>query len=303
MLKRMGRAPDERMFRKYAELEGWQTGLWGEYYIVYDVKEDDNAMDVYLKSVPHAAVCPCCGEESTKLSSGYGRTLKDIPLKGLMTTLLHVQTYKYICQNPDCSVKMFADPLPFAHLNEYRTDRLTQLILGMSMCMSNEGTSRVLRLMGVSVSADAVDRLWKKVQLRDLPDGETIGIDDIALRKGQTYATSVYGEDHQLIAILDGRTADDVKGWLASHPKIRRVARDRASAYASAISEVLPEAVQTADRFHLLQNLLKHLEKVLKDDLPEEFWAGENGLMEKDEVKWTRKTESTQSPVDTSGLR
>ena len=46
------------------------------------------------------------------------------------------------------------------------------------------------------------------------------------------------------------------------------VARDRASAYAAAINAVLPECVQVADRFHLLQNLLEHLKDIFKADMP-----------------------------------
>ena len=34
------------------------------------------------------------------------------------------------------------------------------------------------------------------------------------------------------------------------HHKVRIVARDRASAYATAISEILPDCIQVADRFH-----------------------------------------------------
>lgn len=112
--------------------------MWGSDYFVHAVEESDSEMDIHLKSVPHAAICPECGQETTKLACGYGKTLVDIPLKGLLPTRIHVQTYKYVCESDSCPVKVFADPLPFAHLNEYRTDRLNQLILGMSIFMSNE---------------------------------------------------------------------------------------------------------------------------------------------------------------------
>lgn len=83
---------------------------------------------------------------------------------------------------------------------------------------------------------------------------EEIGVDDVAIRKGQTYATAIYDlRDHHLIALLDGRDGEPLKEWLRSHNKVRLVARDRASAYASAINEILPDCMQVADRFHLLQ--------------------------------------------------
>jgi len=48
-----------------------------------------------------------------------------------------------------------------------------------------------------------------------------------------------------------------------SNKHIKTVTRDRASAYAKAISEVLPDAMQIADRFHLHQNLLEAITKAL----------------------------------------
>ncbi|MBD5560514.1 MAG: ISL3 family transposase, partial [Clostridia bacterium] len=290
------------MYKHYEALKNWDNGLWGDNYFVHKVSETDKEINIFLKAIPHEAVCPDCGKTSSKLACGTSRTLRDLPFKGLLATTLHVQTYRYVCTNPECPGKVFSDPLPFAHFGEYRTDRLNTLILGMSIFMSNEGTSRVLGHMGITVSTDAIRRLWQKVQFEDLPDIEEIGIDDIALRKGQSYATSLYSADHRLIAILEGRTADDVKQWLAQHPKIKRVARDRASAYASALAEVLPDAMQVADRFHLLQNLLKQLNDILQNDLPPEFWIGTDGLMEKSEVNWAPAEQNTQPLVDTSML-
>ncbi len=41
------------------------------------------------------------------------------------------------------------------------------------------------------------------------------------------------------------------------------VSRDRASAKALAVSQVLPHATQVADRYHLVQNLREHLQRLL----------------------------------------
>ena len=49
--------------------------------------------------------------------------------------------------------------------------------------------------------------------------------------------------DHHLLALLEGRDAENLKEWLNNHNKIKIVARDRASSYAAAISEILPNCI------------------------------------------------------------
>src|SRR6266566_2646403 len=66
-----------------------------------------------------------------------------------------------------------------------------------------------------------------------------------------------------LSLIIPDRTAEAVLPWLASHQEIEVVSRDRASAYADAVKQALPHAVQVADRYHLIQNLREHLQQFL----------------------------------------
>jgi len=49
--------------------------------------------------------------------------------------------------------------------------------------------------------------------------------------------------------------------WLK--PEIEVVSRDRASSYADAVKRALPHAIQVADRYHLVQNLREHLQRLL----------------------------------------
>lgn len=44
--------------------------------------------------------------------------------------------------------------------------------------------------------------------------------------------------------------------------------RDRASAYAKAVEEILPDCIQIADRFHLHQNLLEAVKSVINSAVP-----------------------------------
>lgn len=91
-----------------------------------------------------------------------------------------------------------------------------------------------------------------------------MGIDDFALRRADSYGTILINlETRRPLDLVPDRTAEAVKPWLARHPEIQVVSRDRASAFADAVSQVLPHATQVADRYHLVQNLREHLQRLL----------------------------------------
>jgi len=72
-----------------------------------------------------------------------------------------------------------------------------------------------------------------------------LGIDDFAMRCGDKYGTILINiETGRPLDLLPDRTAEAVKPPLASHPEIQVVSRDRASAFADAVSQVLPHAME-----------------------------------------------------------
>ena len=272
--------------------------LWGDNYFMYDHLEDETAVHIFLKAKPHSCRCPVCAAESRQLHATYTRVLQDTPIH-CKKTFLHVKVYKYNCVNPHCSRKVFMEELPFAKASQVRTDALNALILGIAMFLSNEGASRILSLIGVKISNDTIQSLYDRIAFGDDLDVEGIGVDDVAIRKGQTYATAIYDiKDHQLITLLNGRDGEPLKEWLKDHGKVKLAARDRSSAYASAINEVMPECVQVADRFHLLQNLLTDLKDMVKEDIPDKLYLEDGQLLAKAPQKVPRDKKPTEAFLD-----
>ena len=254
--------------------------LFGEENNVYDWKETERENHIYMKSKSRNGNCPACGELSSSYHGTYERKIQSAPIR-MKTSYLYIKSYKYNCVNNDCSQKVFMEKLSFASPRSVRTSELESIILCVSIFLSNEGSSKVLGLMGIKVSDTTIKRIYDKMAIAPEENIEGVGIDDVAIRKGQNYATAIYDlKDRHLVALLDGRDADTLKAWLKTHTKIKTVARDRASAYAKAISEILPDCMQVADRFHLIANLIDKMREIFKEDIPAELFIKDGKVLD-----------------------
>jgi transposase len=102
-----------------------------------------------------------------------------------------------------------------------------------------------------------------------MPTLQAVGVDEWAWRRGHRYGTILVDlATHRVVDLLPDRSAASVAAWLAQHPTITAVCRDRSDLYADGIRRGAPQAVQVVDRFHLVHNLRQALEAVLLDRRP-----------------------------------
>jgi transposase len=193
-----------------------------------------------------------------------------LPILGKSVNL-HIAQKKYFCDNDECETDIFTERTDFIEPGSQFTARCREYMLKVATLASCEAAVKILAFQGIRVSGDTLLNMLKAAGKEYISKaGTKIGVDDWAYRRGQSYGTIICDlETHDIIEVLESRDGKVLENWLMGHPGIEVVSRDRASSYSSAVSNVLPAAVQIADRFHITKNLLDALNDTMKGFLPE----------------------------------
>jgi transposase len=219
-----------------------------------------------LTATAPTVACPRCALSSSSVHSRYQRHLTDLPW-GTHAVHLQLTVRKFFCRNPTCARRIFTERLPdFAATYARKTMRLVTALQAIGVALGGNAGARLAARLRLPTSAATVLRLVRTAPLPYPPALQAVGIDEWAWRRGHRYGTILVDlATHRVIDLLPDRAAASVAAWLAQHPTVTTVCRDRSDLYADGIRRGAPQAVQVVDRFHLVQNLRQALEAVLLD--------------------------------------
>ena len=186
------------------------------------------------------------------------------------TVRLQLTVWKFFCRNPTCARRIFTERLPdFVAAYTRHTSRVVAALQAIGMALGGNAGARLAAHLRLPTTPTTLLRLIRGAPLPPTPALQALGIDEWAWRRGHRYGTILVDLlTHRVVDLLPDRSAASVAAWMAQHPTITIVCRDRSDLYAEGIRRGAPEAVQVVDRFHLVQNLRQALETVLLDHRP-----------------------------------
>lgn len=120
-------------------------------------------------------------------------------------------------------------------------------------------------LLGMPVSFRTLIRMLSSLDDQPVTTPKVLGVDDWSIKKGTSYATILVDIERQRpIELLLERKADTLSDWLKKYPGVEVITRDRSGSYAEGARTGSPNAVQVADRWHLIKNLGEALKRMLE---------------------------------------
>lgn len=228
------------------------------------IQASENEVSITVIATHPTCCCPLCSERSCSIHSQYRRSVRDVPCGGRRVQLV-LCVRKFFCRNPLCEQKIFTERIPdLVRPWAKMTMRYCQQLTSIGLATCGKGGTKLAARLGMQTSRQTV--LRRIMDLPDLPGSSIVylGIDDFSFRRGRRFGTiCVDLESKRVVDLLPDRKAATSAAWMHQQPDLMVVSRDRGGEYASAVLQGAPQALQCADRFHLLKNLGEALEGFL----------------------------------------
>ena len=209
--------------------------------------------------------CSGCGRRGRTYDTGAHRRFDFVPLWGIAVALIYAMR-RIDCRR--CGVKV--ELVPWATGKSPTTIAMEVFLARWAKRLSWKQVSEIFWV--------SWDRVYRSVESvvsyglthRDLSGITAIGVDEVAYAKGHRYLTLVYQIDagcRRLLHISEGRSAKSFLRFFKMMGKdkiaaIRFVCSDMWRAYVKVIAKKLPQAVHILDRYHIVANLNKALDRI-----------------------------------------
>jgi len=121
----------------------------------------DGIIYIYARSNRSKAECPQCGCLSSSQQNHYTKRVRDLPIHGLKTEIV-LDRVNYVCKNPECATKTFAESFSFFANSARRAHRLDSAVMKVALKTSSVAASDILKETTAGISKSTICTLIKK---------------------------------------------------------------------------------------------------------------------------------------------
>lgn len=210
-------------------------------------------------------ICSGCAKPGGCYDHLPERKFEFVPLWG-MPVFFCYRLRRIQCHR--CGVTV--ERVPWANGKETMTNTLKQFLAGWAKKLSWQETARCFNSSWHKVFSAVKYVVDWGITNRKLDNVESIGVDEIAWKKGHKYLTLVYQIDShctRLIWIGKERTVKTFLGFFRmfgkeNTVKLKHVCSDMWKAYIKVIKKKAPQALHILDRFHIVAMINKAIDEV-----------------------------------------
>lgn len=245
-------------------------------WVVRKVKLDTSRrrIDFELDCTAKRAACPHCHAPAQGIHDRLERQWRHLDFFQF-EAWLHAKVPRIACTACGKTSQM---AVPWAREGSGFTALFEALALSLCQSMPVRLAAQMLRCTD--------KQLWRRVShyvqevraKEDMSGVTLVGIDETSLRKGQSYITVVHDlKGKRLLFACEGREhktvqdfAADFKAHGGAPDKIEHVCMDMSAAYTKGVSECLPGAQISYDRFHVVALANKAMDGVRREEVKDQ---------------------------------
>lgn len=247
------------------------------------------------------AICSVCGQACAGYDRLPARRFEFVPLWNIKVFLVYAPR-RVEC--PTCGVRV--EHMPWSAGKSALTQAYAWFLARWAKRLSWKEVAQVFRTSWDSVYRSVEMAVaWGREHM-DLSGIESIGVDEIAWARGQTYATLVYqidGHCKRLLWVGEKRTTKTLLRffrWLGQErsQKLKAVCSDMWRPYLKVIAKKASQAVNILDRFHIMAHINKAIDEVRAQEARQLKASGYEPVLTKTRWLLLKRPENLSQPQE-----
>jgi len=246
-------------------------------HIELQIRNDKETLIITVEPRKNSkAICSSCMKKCSCYDHQGVREFEFVPLWGVPVYFSYLMR-RVNCKQ--CGIKI--ELVPWSDGKQTMTKAMMQFLARWAKKLSWQETARTFNTSWPKVFSAVKYVVDWGLKHRDLLGIESIGVDEIAWKKGHKYLTLVYQIDKnstRLLWIGKDRTVKTLLRFFRffgkeNTGKLKHICSDMWKAYLKVIKKKAPKAIHILDRFHIVAKINKAIDEVR---------AGEQRQLEKD---------------------